>query len=302
MPKVELSHLIGNYGSALVSSRLSSECFVRPVAADTDVGIDLYCETVADGQPFLHFWVQVKAGASQITVSEDGSRAKCQLKAEHLRYWSRQPVPVCVAMVPTSWPVQDEPAVYIADISSLSIAGLIPQAACPTIESDLKWEPDDRQAVVDFLSTVVPHTDARLLCRFGVVGSVKSLDHQYTQAVPYVPAGTHLPQILMQLRRTAAMSIISMWKLRQLTEQTAEGRKRLAQVVAQFSDDGHWENFMALALSAHADGDWDTAVSCYDKALAAVGGDPDFAPAPGIDGLQRDIQEQRSKAASRCHP
>ena len=62
MPAIIPNRLKGNYGAALVSSRLSGECLVRPVAADTDVGIDLYCETVAEGHPFLHFWLQVKAG------------------------------------------------------------------------------------------------------------------------------------------------------------------------------------------------------------------------------------------------
>ena len=45
MPAVTENRLKGNYGAALVVSRLSGECLVRPVAAETDVGVDLYCET-----------------------------------------------------------------------------------------------------------------------------------------------------------------------------------------------------------------------------------------------------------------
>lgn len=47
MPTVDENRLKGNYGAAYVSARLSSECLVRPVAAETGVGVDLYCETVA---------------------------------------------------------------------------------------------------------------------------------------------------------------------------------------------------------------------------------------------------------------
>ena len=68
MPAVTENRLKGNYGASLVMSRLSGECLVRPVAAETDVGVDLYCETVAEGRPFLHFWLQVKAGDHNLSV------------------------------------------------------------------------------------------------------------------------------------------------------------------------------------------------------------------------------------------
>jgi len=48
MPIADTNRLKGNYGAAYVSARLSSECLVRPVAAETDVGVDLYCETSKD--------------------------------------------------------------------------------------------------------------------------------------------------------------------------------------------------------------------------------------------------------------
>jgi hypothetical protein len=60
MPRTPEEHLKANYGVALVMEKFSAGCLVRPVAAGTDVGVDLYCESVAEGKPFLHFWVQVK--------------------------------------------------------------------------------------------------------------------------------------------------------------------------------------------------------------------------------------------------
>ncbi len=92
MGAVDTKRLEGNYGGSYVAACLSSECLVPPVAADTDVGVDLYCETVEDGNPFLHFLMQVKAGA-QCRVSEDRSSAMCSFTVKHLSYWDRQPVP-----------------------------------------------------------------------------------------------------------------------------------------------------------------------------------------------------------------
>ena len=137
MAKVSQSQLVGNYGAALVAKRLSSECLVRPVATDTDVGVDLYCESLDDGAPFLHFWVQVKAGQRQITVSADGSSASCSLDLSHIDYWSRQPVPVYLAMVPIDWPVSEEPQVFLADISSRAVMTALPCQKTMTIQSDL---------------------------------------------------------------------------------------------------------------------------------------------------------------------
>src|SRR5262245_63391848 len=112
MSAVDENRLKGNYAAAYVSALLSSECLVRPVAADTDVGIDLYCETVEQGTPFLHFWMQVKSG-DQCRVIENGNSARCSFTIEHLEYWYRQPVPVFAALVPVHWPVAEDPIVYV---------------------------------------------------------------------------------------------------------------------------------------------------------------------------------------------
>jgi len=115
---VDENRLKGNYGTALVSQRLGAECLVRPVAADTDVGVDLYCETVVEGLPFLHFWMQVKVGNQIRCLKGQQPAASCSFDRPHLKYWRRQPVPVFAALVPTNWPVTDEPAIYVVDITS----------------------------------------------------------------------------------------------------------------------------------------------------------------------------------------
>jgi hypothetical protein len=97
MPFVSENRLKGNYGTAVVMACLSSACLVRPVAVDTDVGVDLYCESVEEGTPFFHFWLQVKAG-EQCRLAADETSASCSFATDHLLYWYRQPVPVFAAL------------------------------------------------------------------------------------------------------------------------------------------------------------------------------------------------------------
>ena len=37
----------GNFAEATVAAWLSRRCLVRPVATGTDIGVDLYCESLA---------------------------------------------------------------------------------------------------------------------------------------------------------------------------------------------------------------------------------------------------------------
>ena len=53
--------LKGNWAEQYIASELASQdCFIRRVTQGHDYGIDLYCETVKDNKPFLHFWCQIK--------------------------------------------------------------------------------------------------------------------------------------------------------------------------------------------------------------------------------------------------
>ncbi|MBW1863160.1 MAG: hypothetical protein JRJ02_12425 [Deltaproteobacteria bacterium] len=48
MTKVDKNRIMGNYGANLVAELLSRHCLVRPVVEGTDIGIDLYCETLEE--------------------------------------------------------------------------------------------------------------------------------------------------------------------------------------------------------------------------------------------------------------
>lgn len=100
------SFLKANYGEAFVTFLLSTECLVRTTTSD--IGVDLYCESVVDARPFSHFWVQVKTG-DQLNVISKGKRASYSFDTGYLAYWRKQPIPIFAALVPQhQWPPSTE--------------------------------------------------------------------------------------------------------------------------------------------------------------------------------------------------
>jgi hypothetical protein len=276
MPTVSEERLKGNYGAALVTARLSGECLVRPVATDTDVGVDLYCETVVEGQPFLHFWVQVKTGA-QCHLDRAAMTASCRFARDHLDYWFRQPVPVYAALVPTDWPVRVEPDIYLIDLTTyLLMAGLPDPYQSTTLSANTQWPAGDQDRVRAFLTEVVPDTTARLTCARGVVASSPTLTPQYVQRFPPVPVARFKDVIREQLRHTAAFSVMFSALAGDRTAEDQAFRRLLARIVEQFGHDPHWENFMARACSSHADGDYGQAVALYEDAIRCIRTDPEL--------------------------
>ena len=179
---VDQNRLKGNYAAAHVAARLSAVCLVRPVAADTDVGVDLYCETLENYSPFLHFWVQVKSGA-QCRVSPDGRSASCYFSSGHLDYWRRQPVPGYAALVPIDWPVTADPTIYIVDITSHLLS--VPEQAGGSLRAQYQWRAGRGEDIRIFLENYVLASAARLQCRSGVVAPTPSLAPPYVQVVPF---------------------------------------------------------------------------------------------------------------------
>lgn len=290
MPAVPESRLKGNYGAAVVMARLSGECLVRPVAVDSDVGVDLYCETVAEGQPFLHFWLQVKAG-DQCQVDPSSRYASCRFQRDHIEYWARQPVPVFAALVPTAWPAQSEPQIYIVDITTWILFNPQPDPYDSiTLRSDHHWSPGDRESVQAFLRTEVPNTTARLQISRGVVAPSPSPTPQYVQRIPLVPVIRFKDQILRQLRTTAANSMLFTVGSAALEAEEKEFVHLLARVVEQFGDDPHWENFVARGLSCHAAEDYATALAMYARAKAGIEGDPQVSNHPSWREIVRRIK------------
>jgi hypothetical protein len=106
--------LKGNYGQHLVTQILSRSCLVRPVVGHTDVGVDLYCESIINGKPFLHFWGQVKSSQS---FPNEPVKASHSFKVSTLRYWASQPVPVLGFLIPMKWPPEEIHYIHVVDIT-----------------------------------------------------------------------------------------------------------------------------------------------------------------------------------------
>jgi hypothetical protein len=301
MPAVTENRLKGNYGAALIMSRLSGQCLVRPVAADTDVGLDLYCETVAENRPFLHFWLQVRAG-NQCKVEVDRSSASCRFTSDHLEYWFRQPVPVFAALVPSEWPVRREPDIYIIDITTSLLMGLRgPAQETVTLDSHHCWPAGNSDSVQHFLEVVVPATTARLEVSKGVIASAPTSAPQYVQRRPYVPVRRFKQKILDQLRVTAALGILFSFDEDQPTREGLEFRRVLSRILGQFDSDCHWETFFSRAVSSHEDGDYSNAIAMYDKAWQSIQGDPNVRDEPPWQ-QQMQVIERLKETAARKYP
>lgn len=268
MTAVDENRLKGNRAATHVAARLSGTCLVRPVAMDTDVGVDLYCETVEEGRPFLHFWVQVKSGA-QCRVSADGLSAVCSFTARHLEYWMRQPVPVFAALVPIERPEDPDPPVYIVDVTTQLLEAGLPRTQNTTFRSNLVWPASEQDSVSYFLREVVPTTSARLQAARGIIESIPTPQPEYVQYSPIVPVLRFRQQITFQLRRTAARAVEFLFRRGELNSDP-EFRRLMAGVVAAFGDRSHWESFFAQALSHHADGEFEHAITMYQEAEAVI--------------------------------
>jgi len=300
MTLVDDNRLKGNYAAALVSARLSTACLVRPVAGDTDVGVDLYCETVEQGVPFLHFWVQVKSG-DQCKVAADGETCSCSFSTAHLAYWARQPVPVFAALVPVEWPVKNEPRIYIVDLTKHLLSGhLKMDQQTQTLSSHEWWTPGNSLDVPYFLNSTVPHSVAVLKCREGMIASIPTLEPQYFKQIPSPEVERYSDEILRQLRTTASWSIISMWRRNTLTDITlADFRRALAAVAAELDDHDHWESPAARAFSAHIDGEFALAVPLYEEAIDIIQRDDATQGKPEWEIQCTKLANLRDKAMER---
>ncbi|HUT95940.1 MAG TPA: DUF4365 domain-containing protein [Thermoguttaceae bacterium] len=302
-------HLKGNYGEAYVAALLSAHCLVRPVAQGTDIGVDLYCESVKHDTPFLHFWVQVKTGG-KCKLSKDGSgnTATYSFKKQDLRYWEKQPVPVFAALVPMEWPPQEEPIVYVVNLTRKFLErnpnGRSPkkggrETKTVTLRSDLCWRPREPDDIRRFFEKELPEAHAHILLKHGIVAPGPTLQPQYVQKFTSFPVSSFRKEILQQLRRTAALSIIF---LQEMDAENEEFRKKLAKVLEAFEGDCHWENCAARGFNHHLDEEFRKAVCFYDKAIAIIRRDSRFQEGTTWQRIEQQLTGLQDLAEKRKRP
>ncbi len=272
MVLIDENKLKGNYGEYLVMQRLSRHCLVRPVASGTDIGIDIYCESVDKNQPFLHFWIQVKTGSKH--QIKDGFTS-CSFDKKHLEYWIKQPVPVFAAIVPLTWPPEIDVDIYIINLTKYLIENDINKKNKQVrIKSDYVWKHNDKDSIEDFLKEVVPTTTAFLDLKKGILSEIPSSIQQYTRKIPNTPVIKFWNEIENRIRITAAMSIINESVNKEFYSTNADFIKKMASIIKVFKDDEHQENFYALGKYYHLEKDFKTAIEYYQRALKSIDDDP----------------------------
>jgi hypothetical protein len=193
------------------------------------------------------------------------------------------------------WPVVENPFVYVIDVTSQLLGGVPGGKDSVSLESNYVWRPDNREDVKQFLAEAVPISAARLQCKNGVVAKIPTLQPRYEYQSPIVPVTRFRLNILHQIRTTAALSILFLHSLSELNMDPTF-RRILASIVHQFGDDPHWENFMARALSYHADGQFSFAVDFYDRAKQCIENDSNVSYLPSWQDRVRSIEALREKA------
>lgn len=209
MPVIDENRVLGNFGSNLVAHLLSHFCLVRPVAEGTDIGVDLYCETIENRQGFLHFWVQVKCGGEQITLLKQNDKASCAFKIDHLRYWDRQPVPVFGFYVPTGYPPSMPDNIFIANITEYLINYGIPSGDTKTIESHFKITPSANDWYDKFQQRIRETTALIKLRDDGIISALPELEPGYLQQLIQFPKSSRYAKESLRTIRLTVSSLVA---------------------------------------------------------------------------------------------
>lgn len=278
MPVIDENRILGNFGSNLVAHILSKICLVRPVAEGTDIGIDLYCETIEEGQGFLHFWVQVKCG-TQIKIKKNG-KASCKFKTDHLHYWNRQPVPVFSFYVNTSFPPQTPEHIFVANISEYLMNHGIPDKKSKVIESHFKIKPESNGWHDVLISRVKATSSIIKLREDGIVSSIPELTPSYVlQFQQQIGSSAFAEKSLRTIRSTVSSLIFDAALLRYSKGVEPDQRffEPLIEILKIFEIGKRPEIMKALAFWAVImEGDIERAKKLIETAIESINGDPNL--------------------------
>lgn len=295
MSSVDINRLKGNYAESMVTAWLSRVCLVRPVAAGTDIGIDLYCESIIDGTPFLHFWVQVKAiGLDHISSENGKSIAWCDFDTNHLRYWQRQPIPVYAFLVPVdNWPPMSLERIYTIRITEQLTRNGIPdqkQLRLKTSEwADLNAIDDD---LTQLITKIVPWDTSVLLLQKGIIAPIPELysskEKAFTRGIGY----RYLEKISEAIRDTATVSLLSSIELLEAFFKTGIQlpnvyalHKQFEAVTQVYESSLSPLGISALFHAARVDNRFDTAHQYIQRAINRVAADSKLSPEEKADSI-----------------
>ena len=311
MVLVDRNRLKGNYAQTLASAWLSRICLVRPVAEGTDIGVDLYCESVVDSVPYLHFWVQVKAiPRASIRVKGGDRIARYSFDRKHLEYWDRQPIPVYALLVPVdAWPPIEPDEIYVVRVTEELVKSGLPTANSTTYHTKSGFERDSLDDELrKFVTDIVPWDTSALLLRRGIVAPLAGQPGRFTAGVGF----QYLPKMLASIRDASVQGLfhtllgegvkdqvqtfdpthsssLPPWVHEPLRSKNSL-RKRFEVISETFRDEMHQFGLSALARSAKADGEIEKAKAYMHTARKRTESDPTLKKSERARRLQ-EIQE-----------
>jgi len=277
MPIIDEKRILGNYGAHLVAHILSKFCLVRPVAEGTDIGIDLYCETIEERQGFLHFWAQVKSGKQ---VKIENGKGICQFEVDHLRYWEHQPVPVFAFYVRSGFPPKRPKQIFMANLSGYLMRYGIPQGKYKDIGSDLTIDLKSDEWHEEFLLQLKLTTSHLPLKKHGIIASIPELTPSYvlTYCAPLGSSRKYAKQCLGTIRSTLSGLVSDAALLKHtygIDPDTRYFAERLVPILKMFEEGKRPEILWALSLwFAVVEQDTEKASQLVDAAIESINGDP----------------------------
>jgi hypothetical protein len=265
MPNLTLERQKGNYAESISASWLSRKCRVRPVATGTDIGIDLYCESVVGTSPFQHFWVQVKA-ITEKNLTQDG--AYYDFRNDHLEYWSRKPVPVYAFLVPIlTWPPQEPETIWGVKITDSIIRNGIPDQTTIRYATNEGFEAATIDEDVEkFDKTIVPFDTAAMFLPKGLVAPIVKLEESPLEKFPSDLAIKYLDQILRSIQYASELTLADLVQHEAVRSPQVEIRHKMHSITKVIEEDLTLLGLSSLANSAHLDGETREAIRLFERA------------------------------------
>jgi hypothetical protein len=294
--KIHRNLMKGNYGEHLVAHILSEFCFVRPVVGHTDIGVDLYCESIIDGIPFLHFWVQVKSSEH---IPNEETQVKFKFDTSSLEYWEKQPVPVLSLLVPIKWPPEKIAFIHVVDITFSILEKGINKGKSQILKSlpDYALPITDSKQLSSKLNKLLvehmPITISAMYAREGFIYAAPKPKEEHTKYYAGHFISRYIPKIEERTRQAVTFGI-----MQYLDDKGDINKlpKRLVSALRELKRDEHYEVHEALGLLNEAEGKLTKAKSCYQRAIKSIMGDPkiNYNQPPWSEVVER-LQERKRK-------
>jgi hypothetical protein len=243
-----------------------------------DTGIDLYCEKVKDGIPYLHFWCQIKSSNKWKGIKNS---IKFNGKKNHINYWLKQPAPVFIFLVPD---IRDlsEPPYYICRAIDFYLN------RSPSIQSS--WKINSVMELKQFLELGLIFESYLWDLKDGKVSHLKTPKGEYTLLFPkgasinfepkikqsIIWTLNHLSYDLLFYRENPSKLLSNTPVSKKIIDKKKKAEpyiKALEALILAINDE-HYENYELIGLYYELENNFFKANKYYTMALKSLNNDP----------------------------